>query len=49
MKHQTLRGWQLLAACSVAVYAQAHAHDPVFGLGPHTLFKGGTEVHIGTP
>ncbi len=25
----------------------ALAHDPVFGLGPHTLFKGGTEVHVG--
>lgn len=25
----------------------AYAHDPVFGLGPHTLFKGGTEVHLG--
>ena len=24
-----------------------HAHDPVFGLGPHTLFKGGTEIHVG--
>lgn len=26
---------------------QAFAHDPVFGLGPHTLFKGGVEVHTG--
>lgn len=25
----------------------ALAHDPVFGLGPHTLFKGGVEVHLG--
>lgn len=25
----------------------SHAHDPVFGLVPHTLFKGGTEVHGG--
>lgn len=24
-----------------------HAHDPVFGLGPHTLYKGGYEVHLG--
>ena len=23
------------------------AHDPVFGLGPHTLFKQGVEVHVG--
>ncbi len=25
----------------------ALAHDPVFGLGPHTLFKGAVEVHVG--
>lgn len=25
----------------------ASAHDPVFGLGPHTLFKGGVEIHAG--
>jgi len=25
----------------------AAAHDPVFGLGPHTLFKGGVEIHAG--
>ncbi len=23
------------------------AHDPVFGLGPHTLFQGGVELHAG--
>lgn len=23
------------------------AHDPGFGLGPHTLFKGGVELHAG--
>lgn len=27
--------------------AVGHAHDPVFGLGPHTLFQGGTEIHMG--
>ena len=27
--------------------AAAHAHDPIFGLGPHTLFKGGVELHAG--
>lgn len=25
----------------------ALAHDPVFGLGPHTLFKDAVEVHVG--
>jgi len=25
----------------------SYAHDPVFGLGPHTLFKGGFEFHAG--
>ncbi len=27
--------------------ASVWAHDPVFGLGPHTLFKGGYELHLG--
>lgn len=27
---------------------EALAHDPVFGIGPHTLYKGGFEVHLGT-
>lgn len=27
--------------------AQAGAHDPVFGPGPHVLYKGGLEVHLG--
>lgn len=27
---------------------EAAAHDPIFGLGPHTLFKGGVEVHVGS-
>ncbi len=26
----------------------AFAHDPVFGLGPHVLFKDGVELHMGT-
>lgn len=33
----------LLAAAATA----ARAHDPVFGLGPHTLYQGGYEVHAG--
>lgn len=48
MKHYVHRTLQLGAAFSLAAAWQAHAHDPVFGLGPHTLFKGGTELHIGT-
>lgn len=24
----------------------ARAHDPIFGLGPHVLYKGGVEVHL---
>tara|TARA_R110001599_G_C12272072_1_gene661598 strand:+ start:924 stop:1736 length:813 start_codon:yes stop_codon:yes gene_type:complete len=26
----------------------ASAHDPVFGVGPHTLYKGGVEIHVDT-
>jgi len=41
-----------LRCCFVALIVQlvaspVWAHDPVFGLGPHTLFKGGVEVHTG--
>ena len=25
----------------------ALAHDPIFGIGPHVLFKGGVEIHTG--
>lgn len=25
----------------------ALAHDPIFGIGPHVLFKGGVEIHMG--
>ena len=37
----------MFAALLVAPIA-SHAHDPVFGLGPHTLFQGGVEFHAGT-
>ncbi|MEQ8689423.1 MAG: transporter [Pseudomonadales bacterium] len=38
----------LALTCSVGMLPTgASAHDPVFGLGPHTLFKGGVEVHAG--
>jgi hypothetical protein len=33
-----------LALLSVLTMSPALAHDPVFGLGPHVLFKGGVEV-----
>lgn len=36
-----LLGWLLT---SVNVFA----HDPVFGPGPHVLFKDGVEIHLGT-
>lgn len=31
----------------IVASSPAWAHDPVFGLGPHTLFKEGVEVHVG--
>jgi len=34
--------FMLLSA--VVASSQAWAHDPVFGLGPHVLFKGGVEI-----
>jgi len=34
----------LLTVCSYVVYP----HDPIFGIGPHVLFKGGTEAAIET-
>jgi len=36
-------------ACGLlAVSGSLFAHDPVFAPGPHTLFKGGIEVHLGS-
>ena len=39
----------MLLSTSIAVVAlfisgAAWAHDPIFGLGPHVLYKGGVEV-----
>jgi hypothetical protein len=31
----------------LALVGSVQAHDPVFGIGPHVLFKGGTELHLG--
>jgi len=47
MKHTSLAGLTmslLLASTSQALFA----HDPIFGIGPHVLFKGGTEVALET-
>ena len=32
---------------AVVIPTVGSAHDPIFGLGPHTLYKGGYEVHAG--
>jgi len=37
----------MTASLLIFVSGVTSAHDPVFGLGPHTLFKGGIETHIG--
>ena len=37
----------LSIALAVLIPTVGSAHDPIFGLGPHTLFKGGYEVHAG--
>lgn len=34
----------LLLVLSATLTFSAYAHDPVFGLGPHVLFKGGLEI-----
>ncbi len=39
--------WHSLGAALLLVAGASQAHDPVFGLGPHTLFKGGIELHTG--
>lgn len=38
---------QFAAAVGLLVAMTTQAHDPVFGLGPHVLFKNGTEAHAG--
>lgn len=35
-------------ATGVLITSPASAHDPVFGVGPHVLYKDGFEVHLGT-
>lgn len=36
--------WGAALLAGLALAAPAWAHDPVFGLGPHVLYKGGVEV-----
>jgi len=39
----------ITASLLLATISQsAMAHDPIFGIGPHVLFKGGTEVALET-
>ena len=35
------------ALMALILSGTARAHDPIFGLGPHTLFQGGYEIHVG--
>jgi len=37
----------ITTVCLIFVSGVVLAHDPVFGLGPHTLFKDGIETHVG--
>ena len=49
MRHkQLIRRTKCYVALGLLAAPTAYAHDPVFGLGPHTLFKGGVEVHVGS-
>ncbi|MBN51084.1 MAG: hypothetical protein CMN85_16250 [Spongiibacteraceae bacterium] len=42
-----LCGSLLLATGIAALISPAYAHDPVFGIGPHVLFKDGVELKLG--
>ncbi len=41
------RAGRLVAMAVLLAGGSAWAHDPIFGLGPHTLFKDGVEIHVG--
>jgi len=43
MKH---RIWPLLGLGAIVATGTASAHDPVFGIGPHVLFKDGMEAAV---
>ncbi|WP_275099668.1 transporter [Sedimenticola hydrogenitrophicus] len=49
-RHYKGAGWAV-ALTALLINSPAWAHDPVFGIGPHVLYKGGvevaTEVHLG--
>ena len=34
----------LVVMAAALLHSPAWAHDPIFGIGPHTLFKGGVEI-----
>ena len=36
------------AVLTLLMIPPAFAHDPVFGVGPHVLYKEGIEIHLGT-
>lgn len=46
MKLMSVHGFKIIGrfALTVLMVSPALAHDPVFGLGPHVLFKGGVEI-----
>jgi len=39
----------ILTILLVLISTQASAHDPIFGMGPHVLFKGGIETSLNLP
>ena len=48
MRQESLRWYAIATVCMTAVWPGiTAAHDPVFGLGPHVLYKDGYEVHLG--
>ncbi len=37
----------LLSAFIFSMFtANSHAHEPIFGLGPHVIYKGGTGIEL---
>ncbi len=43
MKRHMLQGVATVVISGL-MSSMAHAHDPIFGIGPHVLFKNGVEV-----
>lgn len=46
-RNRTGLSGRVVTLLALFISTPAWAHDPVFGLGPHTLFKGGYEFHAG--